>query len=394
MTDALRTISVEVLKSLSKSDLVTLMEGEQELRANFQAEIDRLKSIHKELEDQVLQVNGKYIRLKNKLFGRSSEKSLNNQRPVNETKPKKKRNSKKRKSSKRLTEKYPNLPIVDQTVSFDEKVECACCQSQMKNSGLSEVVEYLDVTPKKYSIIRQRREKYRCSTCYSAMSTVPSPPRIKPGSSYSDAFILDVALSKYCDLIPIERYAAMGKRQGLNLPSNSLIGLTHHLATFLQCVYELLKRELLIHRVLYADETKHRMLEGDENPNWYLWGFSNQYTCYFEYQNTRSGSVATNILLNSTAQVLVSDVFSGYIKAVKDVNKIRNDKNICELIAAFCNSHSRRKFKDAEVNFQEETSYYINQYKKIYKIEKKCKNISPRRVKKFRKKMIPIFRGW
>lgn len=61
----------------------------------------------------------------------------------------------------------------------------------------------------------------------------PTVPRIVEGSTYSDEMILDVALSKYCDLIPIERYVQMAARSGLpKLPANSLYDLTHKLAFF------------------------------------------------------------------------------------------------------------------------------------------------------------------
>ena len=365
------------------------LQGEQEIRVKLQEENDQLRSACKILEEQTIEVNGKYIKLKNMIFGKSSEKELK-KGPVKKgrrTTPKKRK-----KYTKKPSEKYPNLPIIDQLVAFADGAQCDCCQANMTESGLGEVVEFLDVTPRKYSIIRQRREKYRCDKCYSTIKTAPSPPRIKAGSSYSDEFILDVALSKYCDLIPIERFAAMAKRQGVDLAPNSLIGVTHHLADFLKDVYELLKKEILTLRVLHADETRHRMLQGDKTPNWYLWGFSNRNSCYFEYHDTRAGSVASNLLHGSSTEVLISDVYSGYLKAIKDVNSVRKKKGKRNLLAAYCNSHSRRKFKEAEVHF-EEAVYYLDQYKIIYKIESECKNISARRIRKHRKKLIPIFKS-
>ena len=87
--------------------------------------------------------------------------------------------------------------------------------------------EYLTVTPAVFQVIRQKREKCRCKTCHGDLKTAPSPPRICPGGSYSDKMIIDVVVSKYCDLIPIERYAAMAGRSGLiDLPPQSLIQLT------------------------------------------------------------------------------------------------------------------------------------------------------------------------
>lgn len=102
----------------------------------------------------------------------------------------------------------------------------------------------------------------------------PSPPRIKPGSGYSDEMVIDVALSKYCDLVPVERYTSIAGREGLkDLPSNSLIQQTHYLSDFVEPVYDLLGQEILRPLVLRADETPHRMLEGGGDKSHYLWGF-------------------------------------------------------------------------------------------------------------------------
>ena len=65
-------------------------------------------------------------------------------------------------------------------------------------------------------------------------SLITAPPRIKPGSGYSDEMVIDVALSKYCDLVP-ERYTSIAGREGLkDLPPNSLIQQTHYLSDFVE----------------------------------------------------------------------------------------------------------------------------------------------------------------
>ena len=153
----------------------------------------------------------------------------------------------------------------------------------MEDSGLTEVSEYLTVEPKKYTIVRQVRHKYRCRCCHGSIVTTPQLPRIKPGSAYSDEMIIDVAMSKYCDLTPVERYAAMAAREGFDgLPANSLIESTHHLADFLQPAKHRIKQEALDGEVLCADETPHKMLEGDKKTkNWFLWGFSTPKAAYF-----------------------------------------------------------------------------------------------------------------
>ena len=78
------------------------------------------------------------------------------------------------------------------------------------------------------------------------MVTTPAIPRIKAGSSYSDEMVSDVAVSKYCDLIPIERYTQMATREGVQgLPANTLIQSTHNLADFLTPVYEKIRDNIL-----------------------------------------------------------------------------------------------------------------------------------------------------
>lgn len=93
----------------------------------------------------------------------------------------------------------------------------------MHDTGMTENCEYLTVIPRQYLIIRQKRHKYGCGKCHGALKTAPVPKRITPGSTLSDELILDVAMSKYCDLIPVERYTSMAAREGLkDLPPQSL----------------------------------------------------------------------------------------------------------------------------------------------------------------------------
>ena len=269
------------------------------------------------MEQKSLFVNEQYILLKDKLFGRSSEQEVveKKPRPCTPRRPVKK--------VQLPSERYPNVPVVERDVEFEKLPDCPCCGTQMKDSGMTEDTECLTVIPKTYFIIRQKRHKYRCSKCHGSIKTAPSPPRIKPKSSYSDEMMLDVALTKYCDLIPMERYSAIAGRSGvMSIPPQSLIELTHYVADFVKKAYEKLKDEIRSSRVLHADETPHNMLERNEGKSWYLWGFSNKEASYFEIHNTRSGDVSSEILKSSDCEYLVTDVFSGYHKTVKEINNI------------------------------------------------------------------------
>jgi transposase len=308
--------------------------------------------------------------------------------------PHPKKGKKDRKKKVQLpSERYPDAEVVEQEIAFREDPDCKCCGDKMKFSGMHEVCEYVTMTPAIFRVIRLLRQKYRCSGCHGSIKTVPPMPRIAPGSSYSDEMIVDVALSKYCDLIPIERYAAMAGRNGLmDLPPQSLIQLTHYLADFVKPIYDKIRAEVLASTVLHADETPHRMLEAHGGKSWYLWGFSNpKGSSYFEIRNTRSGDVASELLIESKCEHLVTDVFSGYSKAVKETNKVRKEKGEIEIKNVYCNAHARRKFKDASYKTPEESEDFINLYRKIYRLEKIAQKRPPERILRVRRLMKPLY---
>ncbi len=291
---------------------------------------------------------------------------------------------------KRPSERYPNIPARDVLVTMDPPPSCEACGKLMSDSGMTEDSEQLTVIPKKYEILVTKRSIYRCS-CQSCMKTAPLPPRIIEGSSYSDEMILDVVLSKYCDLIPIERYAQMAARGGLmDLPPHSLIDLTYQFAFFVQEVYRLIKAGVMQSRVLNADETPHRMLEGSLKKSWYLWGFSTSEFCFLECHDTRSGDVASEILLKSQCEVLVTDVYSGYGKAIKVANVARQLEKKNPIENANCNAHARRYFFKPRIDYPE-SIFYLDHYQEIYKLNAESKGKPLDEILKIREKMRPHF---
>lgn len=300
---------------------------------------------------------------------------------------------------KKPSERYPNIPIREQLITETPPPSCPCCGKGMTDSGMTEDSEQLTVIPKKYEITLQKRVKFRCS-CQGAVITAPAPPRILPGSTYSDAMILDIALSKYCDLIPIERYAAMAARGGVkDLPPQSLIELTHGLADFLSPAYLRIRDGVLAHRVLCADETPHRMLEGSDKKSWFLWGFSTPQHCFFECHDTRSGDVASSVLQGSVCDVLVTDAYSGYGKAVRLANEARKSAGKALIRGADCNTHARRYFhkawslkdKKTGISLYKESEFYLDHYHEIYQLNGDAKGQPPPRVLGLRDQMRPRF---
>jgi transposase len=133
------------------------------------------------------------------------------------------------------------------------------------------------------------------------------------------------------------------------------------------------------------------MLEGSKKSGWYLWGFSTPESSFFEIHDTRSGDVASQILLRSKCEYLISDVYSGYGKAVRETNKVRSTDGLPIIENVYCNAHARRRFKEAKDRFPEDARYFIDQYKLIYKLEAESKDKPHDEVLKLRSQMVPIF---
>lgn len=402
-------ISLDKLDIFTREELVILYRGEQDLRIKMQKEVSRLQSLHDELKQKSMFVNEQLITIKGKLFGKSSD------RPNRAAKDKKSKDQKKKKVQL-PSQRYPNTPVIEKHVTLDHLPSCKCCGAEMEDSGMTEDSEYLTKVPAQYYIVVQMRHKYRCGKCHGDIQTAPGMLRITPGGSYSDELVVDVAVSKYCDLIPIERFAAMAGREGLSeLPPQSLIEGTHRLADFVDRAYERLKNEMLASSIWHADETPHRMLEGDKNKRWYLWGFSTPTTSYFECHDTRSGDVAGMLFLKSNCRFLVSDIFSGYVKSVREANKARAEepdelKRLPQILHVYCNAHALRKFGEAcDIYYQlmerekdpeakarlrveyERAKYCLDQYDDIYDLEKLAKGQPPDEVRRLRQKMTPHF---
>ena len=377
-------VPVEKFSLLTKEELIVYLKAEQSLRLQLQKENENLRALKEELKQKSYSVDELLITIKNKIYGRSSERSI-------KPEAKKGKSSGKDKKKRVLLPslRYPEAPLLERDITLDVLPSCSCCGTQMHDTGMTEDSEYLTVIPKQHIVVRQKRHKYGCDKCHGDMKTAPAPPKIIEGGAYSDEMVIDASLSKYCDLIPMERYAAMAGREGLSdLPPQSLIEGSHQLAAFVKPAYSKIKNEVTSSTVWHADETPHRMLEGSPIMSWYLWGFSTPTACYFEYHSTRSGDVAYELLLNSRCQFLVSDVFSGYNKAVKEANKKRAEQKLELIINVYCNAHSRRKFREADKVLEQliesattveekaaleaarqEVRFYLRQYRKIYRLD-------------------------
>jgi hypothetical protein len=87
----------------------------------------------------------------------------------------------------------------------------------------------------------------------------------------------------------------------------------------------------------------------------------------------------------------MSDVFSGYGKAVRLANEVRRSKGLPLIKNVYCNAHCRRNFKRAKDRFLDEAGFFVEQYKEIYRLNELSKGRSPPEVLELRAQMVPHF---
>jgi len=365
---------VTKLETLSKEDLIKNILYLQDANDLRQKIIDRLSAITSLPQEEFLNIKDQLHVLKRKYYGRSSEKRPEKKDIEREAKRGRKRGKKVLLPSLR----YPDLGLVEEEQDFAEghTPSCQHCEEPLQKMNETENSEVITVTQKMYHIIRRKRAKYRCTKCYSDIQTVPLEPRLKPGSSFSDQVAIDVAIAKYADHLPINRYVMQAERSGLrNLQPQTLIDQTHYLADALEPIYQNMKRSVQESEILQADETPWKMLEDHDEKKWFLWGFCNPRNVFYEAQDGRGSDKAERFLRDCQAKYLVTDAYGGYPKATRDL----------DIQHVFCHAHARRYFVESEENYPEATPM-IAFYRELYQIEERVRGKPPDEIKTRREK--------
>lgn len=372
-TPLLKSEPATKIDTLTREQLIELVQTQEHALAYMNAVNAALKKAVQGSEaiQERLVLKDQLLIIRKKFYGKSSERRP---KPVDPALPPKEKKQATERRSKLPSIRYPELKLEEQEIEIDSGKQgnlppCRLCEAELgKMDQQTEDSEFVTVTERTYHVVRQKRQKYCCKKCHGQVITAPGPPRIAPKSQFSDQVAVDVAVAKYADHLPIERYIKQAARAGLvGVNHQTLIEQTHFLADFLTPVYMRLKHAIEQASFLHSDETRWKMLEGDDKKTWQLWGLVAGMHCFYEAQDTRSGDVIRDFLKDAKASHVVSDAFSGYGRGVRAAGK----KN------SFCNAHARRGFVDSEASFPHEAKPLISLYDRIYEIERELKTATP-----------------
>lgn len=259
--------------------------------------------------------------------------------------------------------KLPCVPVVHKLDDADKTCpECGGCLHEME--GQFEDYDEIDVEPLRFVIKRHKRQKYACH-CGACIETALGPDRLTPGGRYSVDFAIYVAISKYCDHLPLERLVRMMAREGLVVTSQTLWDQIEQLTWLVESVGPRLLSHVLSHPVVGADETKWELLDKKpgQGKSWYVWVLRVQTAVYYAIKDGRSFKVAET-LLSSFAGVLMCDGYVAYIALAKKYHRV---------VLGHCWAHVRREFIEIEKSFPVQCGEVIDLIGALYGIERKCR---------------------
>ena len=256
-----------------------------------------------------------------------------------------------------------------------DSTTCAC-GCQLKRIG-EDVAEKLDYVPGVFSVERHIRGKWACAKCQT-ITQAPVAAHVIDKGIPTAGLLAQVLVSKYAEHQPLYRQEAIFGRAGLAIARSTLAQWVGICGARLQPLVDALKTEILKHAVLHADETPVAMLKpgNGKTHRAYLWAyapgaFEDIKAVVYDFCESRAGEHARRFLTDWRGS-LICDDYSGY--------KASFGQGVLE---AGCLAHARRKFFDLHAaNKSQIAAFALEQFAKVYGIERDLKDLSaePKKV--------------
>ena len=232
----------------------------------------------------------------------------------------------------------PRLPMIERLFTLDDADRaCPSCGGDLRPmAGQFEESEMIDVIEVRYEVVQVKQQKYVCR-CGGCVETALGPERAAPGSRYSLAFAIKVALDKWLDHIPLERQCRILDRHGLVVTSQTLWDLANVLARRLAIVDRALLAHVLGKPVIGLDQTGWPRLEQAGSKPWQMWCLTAPDVVVHRIRDDKSAATMTD-LVGDYDGTIVCDALSTHAAGARASPKIR---------LAGCWAHVFRKFEEA-----------------------------------------------
>jgi len=262
-----------------------------------------------------------------------------------------------------------HLPRDEVIIDVDSK-ECPCCGGALHLIGETRT-EMLDIVPAQLRAKVICRPRYGCRACGEAVVQAPAPERPIDGGMATEALLVHVLVSKFCDFLPLYRQSEMLKRKGITIDRSTLSDWIGRTCWWLRPLYDLTVSTVLSAPVLFADDTTLPVLDPGRGKTktgrlWCYavdprtWKGEGHPAAAYIFSPDRKGSHTAKHLKGFSGKLQV-DGYSGFSALAKRSNAI-------ELV--FCWSHCRRRFYEFHAATKSPlAAEALGQIAKLYAIE-------------------------
>ena len=266
-----------------------------------------------------------------------------------------------------------------------EDRSCPCCGGAMHQIDVEET-ERLDAVPLHLRVRITRRPIYGCRSCGEAVVQAPAPDSVVPGGLPTEALLAHLAVSKYCDGLPLYRQVQILERDGIRLDRATLSDWMGRTAWWLKPLWELLLTSVLSSPKLFCDDTRLPVLAPGKGRTriGYLWGVARDDSPWqgdlppavaYVYTEDRVWNRAREVLADYTG-VLQVDGWGGFKRLAGKQDAAPDDAGGVTL--AFCWSHSRRQFFELHQSSQSPIAgEVLRRIAELYRIEDEIRGQPP-----------------
>ncbi|WP_407697026.1 IS66 family transposase [Skermanella mucosa] len=266
-----------------------------------------------------------------------------------------------------------------------ESRSCPCCGGAMHQIDVEET-ERLDAVPLRLRVRVIRRPIYGCRSCGEAVVQATAPDSAVPGGLPTEALLAHLAVSKYCDGLPLYRQVQILERDGIRLDRATLSDWMGRTAWWLKPLWELLLTSVLSSPKLFCDDTRLPVLAPGKGRTrtGYLWGLARDDTPWqgdhppavaYVYTEDRVWDRAREVLADY-AGVLQVDGWGGFERLAGKQDAVPNDAGAVTL--AFCWSHGRRQFFEIHQSSQSPIAgEVLRRIAELYRIEDEIRGQPP-----------------
>ena len=256
-----------------------------------------------------------------------------------------------------------------------EDLVCGCGKHKVRIG--EETCEKVEFKPATVSVTKFVRPKMACNCCKdSGVTIAPVPEALLPNCFAAPSLLSFIAVSKYCDALPLYRQSSILERSGIHIQRSTFARWMVRLGEALQPLTDLLRQDILSASVVHADETTIQVLkEKGRAPQtksyvWVLARGEDYPGVYCEYHPSRAHEVAVNLLADFHG-CLVSDGYEAYGTAMRSRPESHSG----------CWDHARRPFAEAFVGKTPEgnslAGFALKMIRKLYQIERELSDQTP-----------------